>query len=613
MKSLLVLLVVLCAVVIRSQSFHSLDGIENQQGQTVLLYRLGSDFFPYNPVYKLNSSTLTEELIITAYNNYFPGGQLAKAVWDFEFFPDKTNFMNVGYQINPDNHSYIARNDSIVFGGIDGFTGVDISKQDPLKVFVFGAGGEVRSWDGGFTFPIDSIPFVTDFIPISLAAFDDNILFGVDPEGRLKRNDVGIVDSSVVWFDYYSKFLYDVNQFHIYRTNKTYGGYTLNVSNNKGNAYTWTKTYQSENPIFITIDSSNSGLVYLADGRRIYKSTNNGYSFSLYKNLSSKIIGIYKKPYSEILYAATLNAIYKIDPDSISIVKFLPVTPDEFNWFPLAVGNKWVFSSNYIIDNQGYPPTIQFAGTRYMDVVKDTVIGVQKYFVFENNILNQFIFEPRMFIRIDSITGYIYKYWESLGNEYLFHNLNPEFGDTIYSPVFPYMPFYSLTNEDTTTFLGQNTYYRDYTEHLPCGCGHTLVKGFGLSFTMFFEFGGSSDLLKGAIIDGVVYGDTSFVVSVENEYETIPKEFALHQNYPNPFNPSTVIGYQLPVGGDVALKVFDVLGREVETLVDEYKEAGYHEVEFNPASGIGDPVSGVYFYQLQAGSFIETKKMMFLK
>ena len=87
--------------------------------------------------------------------------------------------MNVGYEINPDNHSYIARNDTIVFGGFDGFTKVDISKQNPQKVFVFGGGGEVRSWDGGFTFPLDSIPAVANFIPIALADFDDKVLFGI--------------------------------------------------------------------------------------------------------------------------------------------------------------------------------------------------------------------------------------------------------------------------------------------------------------------------------------------------------------------------------------------------------------------------------------------------
>lgn len=97
--------------------------------------------------------------------------------------------------------------------------------------------------------------------------------------------------------------------------------------------------------------------------------------------------------------------------------------------------------------------------------------------------------------------------------------------------------------------------------------------------------------------------------------------FFLYQNYPNPFNPSTVISYQLPAAGDVNLKVYDVLGRYVATLVDEYKEAGSYEVEFNPESSIQQPASGVYFYQLKVGGpqissgqgMIQTKKMILLR
>jgi hypothetical protein len=89
--------------------------------------------------------------------------------------------------------------------------------------------------------------------------------------------------------------------------------------------------------------------------------------------------------------------------------------------------------------------------------------------------------------------------------------------------------------------------------------------------------------------------------------------FMLEQNYPNPFNPSTVISYRLPVTSKVTLKVYDVLGNEIATLVNEEEPAGEYEVEFNASSGIRNLVSGIYFYQLKAGSFVETKKMILLK
>jgi hypothetical protein len=610
-KLALVLLVICSITSLYSQQFHSLDGIETSSGQTILLYRLGGDYYIYNPVYKLNTNTFDESLLIDAFYSNFPSGELAKSVLDFEFFPkDENNFMNVGNEINPDNHSYIARNDTIVFGGIDGFTKVDISKQDVQKVFVFGGGGPVRSWDGGYTFPLDSIPAVANFIPIALADIDDEVMFGFDEELDFCKNG-GVVDTAYVGFDIYSKMLFDVNQFHIYRVNWTYGGYSLNVSNNKGNAFTWTKTYQSENPIYVAIDSTQSGVLYLADGRKIYKSVNNGYSFSEYKSLPSKLVGIYKKPNSEILYAASKSMIFKITPDSTIIIKSLPIPDETFEWFPLAIGNKWVYNQYWFDEGWPGPPIFTFAGTKNMEVTKDTLIENKKYFVVENEYISFEVFAPRMFLRVDSLTGFIYRYWEELNGEYIFHNLNPELGDTIFYPPFLENPYYILEDEQPINYLGIDTYERRYREYLPCGCYHALIKGFGLASTYFSEFGGSESTLKGCVINGVLYGDTTFVVDVEHEQNTIPTEYKLEQNYPNPFNPSTIISFQLPVAGNVTLKVFDVLGREVATLVDEYRNAGSYNVEFRIENL--ELSSGIYFYQLKAGEFLETKKMIHLK
>jgi|GEM_PF-4542070 len=94
-----------------------------------------------------------------------------------------------------------------------------------------------------------------------------------------------------------------------------------------------------------------------------------------------------------------------------------------------------------------------------------------------------------------------------------------------------------------------------------------------------------------------------------NEIQTMPKDFVLEQNYPNPFNPVTVIRYQLPVNSFVALKIYEVLGKEVATLVNGYEEAGYKSVEFD-ASKLS---SGIYFYKLFAGNFVATKKLAVMK
>jgi len=89
----------------------------------------------------------------------------------------------------------------------------------------------------------------------------------------------------------------------------------------------------------------------------------------------------------------------------------------------------------------------------------------------------------------------------------------------------------------------------------------------------------------------------------------LPNEFSLHQNYPNPFNPTTTIKYQIPELSFVTIKVYDVLGNEVATLVNAKKPEGNYEVKFDAVS----LPSGIYFYRLQAGSFVETKKMVLMK
>ncbi|MEO8398990.1 MAG: T9SS type A sorting domain-containing protein [Ignavibacteriaceae bacterium] len=95
----------------------------------------------------------------------------------------------------------------------------------------------------------------------------------------------------------------------------------------------------------------------------------------------------------------------------------------------------------------------------------------------------------------------------------------------------------------------------------------------------------------------------------EEANNSSPNNFVLEQNYPNPFNPSTNISYKLSSGGNVSLKIYNILGNEVETLVDEYQSAGNHSVKFEPKN----LSSGIYFYKLVTGSFSEIKKMTLLK
>ena len=137
----------------------------------------------------------------------------------------------------------------------------------------------------------------------------------------------------------------------------------------------------------------------------------------------------------------------------------------------------------------------------------------------------------------------------------------------------------------------------------------TLWDADSLSVVVFVQ---SSDSKYVHQSETIKYSD--LVVSNDDNLNQIPEEFILGQNFPNPFNPSTTIKFSIPSVEtrdrvSVQLKVYDVLGNEIATLVNEEKPAGEYEVEFD-ASGL---TSGIYFYQLKAGSFIQTKKMVYLK
>lgn len=117
---------------------------------------------------------------------------------------------------------------------------------------------------------------------------------------------------------------------------------------------------------------------------------------------------------------------------------------------------------------------------------------------------------------------------------------------------------------------------------------------------------GAEDFGKGIS----VYNPEGIITSISQiDYQKLPQNYSLSQNYPNPFNPSTTIKYDIPKESFVKLKIYDILGREVKTLVKEQKSAGTYKVTFE-ASNLS---SGVYFYRIQAGNFVQTKKLILLK
>ena len=162
--------------------------------------------------------------------------------------------------------------------------------------------------------------------------------------------------------------------------------------------------------------------------------------------------------------------------------------------------------------------------------------------------------------------------------------------------------------ESVITISGINHSQAKVSETVPMYASGDGVSDFATAFrtNTYTATSGSIVLTIG---EKPVFVEPFGATSVQNGYENIPQEFVLYQNYPNPFNPTTTICFSLLKREYVTLKIFDILGKEIALLVDEERNAGEYSLQFNP----GYLTSGIYFYQLNAGGNIQTKKMILLK
>jgi len=146
-------------------------------------------------------------------------------------------------------------------------------------------------------------------------------------------------------------------------------------------------------------------------------------------------------------------------------------------------------------------------------------------------------------------------------------------------------------------------------ENVTAGTDYSVPDYSSVTFMVYHNNG--SDGQTGPFIYSF---NSSGITGMNEAIELFPNSFSLNQNYPNPFNPSTEIKYQLPVGSMVSLKIYDLLGREITTLVNEVKSAGKHQITWNGEDSFGKKVtSGIYFYTIKAGNYVETKKMILMK
>ncbi|MEW6193857.1 MAG: hypothetical protein AB1521_01710 [Bacteroidota bacterium] len=295
---------------------------------------------------------------------------------------------------------------------------------------------------------------------------------------------------------------------------------------------------------------------------------------------------------------------------------------NRLKFYPLHIGDFWQYRGTKTTMDRPDPDTTWIC-TR--EILGDTIManGKKYYQVSENKINNPDQLSPyNFFMRLDSLNGNIYQY---IGNqEYIRDSLFVEDSAKIfyeYTCFFDVKEFFGLNLR--TRLIKRTAISSDYYN------GWEYAEGLGETFRYFddifvYAIHYISELAY-AKINGVEYGT---YVSVKDEKEKLPAGYSISQNYPNPFNPTTTIEYSIHTptfgvpsregnqrGVFVTLKVYDILGREVATLVNEYQLPGKYSVLYNVETRHGASLpSGVYFYTLMirdalhSSAFNKTKK-----
>ncbi|MFZ1321562.1 MAG: T9SS type A sorting domain-containing protein [Ignavibacteria bacterium] len=279
-------------------------------------------------------------------------------------------------------------------------------------------------------------------------------------------------------------------------------------------------------------------------------------------------------------------------------------------FYPLNVGNVYIYEETSLWFNCD---PFEFRNFHKV-IINDIVLkpNGKMYYQF-TGWWNPSGFSPSWnYQRVDSTTMNIYAYDETNNSEYLIDSLKINSGNSFSGNRFnSQIPVGHCNGFLILNIMGEmrNTMLLNSAIFSSITAGYGIAEGIGFTGYSSCEIGsGTSYHLKGCILNGELFGDTS-LTKITQTSTKIPDHYSLSQNYPNPFNPMTIINYQCSMYNDVSLKVFDVLGNEVSTLVNEKQTAGSYSVTFD---GSNFP-SGVYFYKLEAGQFVETKRMVLIK
>jgi Secretion system C-terminal sorting domain len=608
-------------------TFSELRGMRDFSGISHLFYRLyyyegNYTYYSYsNNIYDLNLSNDSSKILLNDSGGESPYMSFAHPIKDYAFWnndPDK--FIYGGSIYGMESFAFLKRYDNAEINMPGNFLDygtykIQISGQEDSLLYA-ALPGLYKSTDGGINWEI--VDSSLSKLLLSISPFNDQVVFALDQNGYLVKSKNGGVTFNLVdtlrsyYYSDVNKMVFDSDTVRMYKVslifeNFSFGDYVFSVSSDGGDS--WQKKNAFSKKVFISNNVSKSGEVYLAEGRDIYVSYDYGNSFSPYQEVDENIKGLYKQEGTDKVYAITNYNLYEVTKNSIAIVLSTPIDPSTLDYYPLQIGNKWIYSGNY----RTYPNYSSISTYIRKITDKETLQNNKTYFKIEEYEQNGLLPTSTFYERIDSLNGRIYRYdLDSIntGREYLIDDLLAEVSDSLECYRFKHYLTPTVVEYlgDTTLFNDTVSYKRFSIPSFPTDYAYILAKNFGLiNFSSNDDNRAYDFSLKGAFIKGQIYGDTTVTEIATKNYR--PNEFLLRQNFPNPFNPSTVINYEISQSSFVKIKVYDVLGREIAIMVNEEKPAGKYSITFNG----GNLSSGIYFYSITAGSFHQTKKMVLLK
>jgi len=599
-----------------------LRGMDDYNGNTHLFYRYYSYRYINEYIYSCDFPMWHWDIAAGKDTMFFPGysGQTAHVVGsysidDFQFWDsDPTKYICCVWSAGIDGSGFVRRYDSeneSFYAFQQSLDHIYISHVNDSIITVAGPCIWGRSSNGGWDW--DTLySFSHSRNLLGVYPKNDSVLYYCENNCLFKSNNL-LKTSYLIDSLNTSKLLFDKDNKHLYRIVIRYGDWKrlVYVSDNEGEPGTWKQVYTCENGALLAVDNESSGVFYVADGKDIIEFSNYGNAYRKVKKFDKSIVGLYKKPGTNILYAATHFNIYKITGDSAETIKSLAVPEHNFDYYPLAKNNRWIYSTKQT-DNTGGTQS----GCMVKEITGDTLMPNGKmYFIIHEKNIGFSLADTFTYERVDSLTGLVYKYYNNSGTpiEIVTENLIAEEGDTLILPK-AQNPIYDsyMCGSATISQWGIANYALTFESlnNLSNSLSYTLVQNYGLkSFSQKMGNGITVTAeLKGCIKNNKMYGDT-LVTDVKQNPVTAPVKYELLQNYPNPFNPTTNIEYSIAKAGRVELSVYNVLGQKIAQLVNQEKPAGKYRAVF---SGQGLP-SGIYFYRLTASGFAETRKFVLMK